>query len=139
MLLVRGLGAEFFVEYCEELAFGGGVEVRVDGVLEVVGVLRVEVGAQRGQQGLDAVGQVKFVFGFPVRLIEQDLQFAGDVVEPGQQVWLVGARGAGLGGLQPAVEVLGQHDGRRVVKDQRRRKIKSGGRFEPVAQLDGGQ
>jgi len=78
----------------------GGVEVLVVGVPGVVGVA---ASAEGRQEGLDAGGEVRFVFGFPFGLVEQCLQFAGDVVEACHQVLLVGARG---GDPQPAVEVL---------------------------------
>ena len=74
--------------------------------------------------------------GFQSGWLSSVLQFAGDVVEPVHQVRLAGASG---GDLQPAVEVFGQHDGRRVVEDQRGRKGESRCGFEPVTQLDGGQ
>ena len=60
-------GAEFFVEDGEELAFGGGFDVLV------LGVVAVGVGAERGEERLDAGPQVGGVFRLPVGLVEQRL------------------------------------------------------------------
>jgi len=68
-----------------------------------------------------------FVFRVPVVLVQQCLQFSGDVVGAGRHVGLISGR------RKEGVQVVAEGGGCGVVEDESGRQTEPGGGFEPVA------